>query len=47
MPNLECNNIYYGGIPVPGRRVPAIRMFELFLNTCKSSPTLEKLYKVN
>ncbi|KAL3113041.1 hypothetical protein niasHT_013506 [Heterodera trifolii] len=36
----------YGGIPVPGRRVPAIRMFQLFLNTCRSSPTLEKLSKL-
>ncbi|KAL7078369.1 hypothetical protein ACQ4LE_001962 [Meloidogyne hapla] len=37
---------YYGGVPVPGRSVPAIRSFELFLNLCRSSPTLDKLHKL-
>ena len=32
---------------MPGRRVPAMRSFELFLNLCRSSPALEKLAKVN
>lgn len=28
---------YIGGIPVPGRRVPALRMFELYIHTCRPS----------
>ncbi|KAF7635842.1 hypothetical protein Mgra_00004752 [Meloidogyne graminicola] len=44
--NKEILSInYFGGIPVPGRSIPAIRSFELFLNLCRSSPTLDKLNK--
>lgn len=26
---------YFGGIPVPGRSIPALRFFELYLSTCR------------
>lgn len=45
------NGVYIGGIPVPGRRVPAMRSIELYLSTCKPTTPqtgfiLEKLNKV-
>uniref|UniRef100_A0A915EPM1 Lipocalin domain-containing protein n=1 Tax=Ditylenchus dipsaci TaxID=166011 RepID=A0A915EPM1_9BILA len=29
--------VYFGGIPVPGRRVPAMRSFELYMASCRPS----------
>ncbi|KAH7728655.1 LPR-1 protein [Aphelenchoides avenae] len=32
-----CRGSYYGGIPVPGRRVPALRFFEYYVSSCSPS----------
>lgn len=34
---VQLGGSYYGGIPVPGRRVPALRFFEYYIASCSPS----------